>query len=303
MAAAVNGVIPADQVRPPPTASPPHLLERLLAGEGFDDLPPLHDIDISDLTPELSATDRAAVALALGTADVALLQSAPGADVYPLVKVISAAGTRHGERLLLIFPNSPSTKTEASAPSSAPPPMGIVSRVVHLMSRLFGRPRDTIDSPNPPDRNIDVQREPFDRLVVVGADEFSDDALLAVARRARRWVLIGAAGRGGFARLWANLHCDLWDREGDRVICRLKRVPPDCRDRLDREPVADRPDIELRIHTPAGGEPELAEVAFPAGTTTVQAMEYLFLQLGEIPPALGRGPGRTIRLDCSATGV
>jgi hypothetical protein len=83
------------------------------------------------------------------------------------------------------------------------------------------------------------------------------------------------------------LHCDPWGREGERVVCRLRPVPPDGRGRLQREPVADRPDIELRIHTPLGGTPELAEMAFPAGTAIARAVEYVFAELGELPAGLG----------------
>ncbi|HEY1378996.1 MAG TPA: AAA domain-containing protein, partial [Gemmataceae bacterium] len=67
-------------------------------------------------------------------------------------------------------------------------------------------------------------------------------------------------------------------------------VPPARRDRLDREPVADRPDVELRIHTPPGGVPELAEVVFPAGTPVARAAEYVFKELGELPTPAGVEP-------------
>jgi len=69
-------------------------------------------------------------------------------------------------------------------------------------------------------------------------------------------------------------------------VCRLRPVPPDRRGRLDREPVADRPDVELRIHTPPDGPPELAEVAFPGGTPITRAVEYVFEELGELPASL-----------------
>jgi hypothetical protein len=153
----------------------------------------------------------------------------------------------------------------------------------------------------------------FDVLIVEEAHTIADADLLAAARRARRWVLVGepeatngrqseperqrgnftkplAGARartaiGSFPRLWNLLHYDLWAREGERLICRLRFVPAAARGKLDREPVADRPTIELRIHTPVGGEPELAEVAFPAGTTVVQAVEYVFQELGELAAA------------------
>jgi hypothetical protein len=149
----------------------------------------------------------------------------------------------------------------------------------------------------------DGRRGLFDLLIVLDAHAFTDGDLMAAARRARRWVLIGepaaperngtngsarsrSQGRGGFTRLWQLLHCDPWGREGQRVVCRLRRVPPDRRGRLDREPVADRPDVELRIHTPPGGTPELAEVAFPVGTAIGRAVEYVFAELGELPCGL-----------------
>src|SRR5204862_418794 len=46
--------------------------------------------------------------------------------------------------------------------------------------------------------------------------------------------------------------------------------------------VADAPDIELRLFTPPGGDPTLAEVAFPATTAPAAAREYLVRELGEV---------------------
>jgi hypothetical protein len=160
----------------------------------------------------------------------------------------------------------------------------------------------------------DGRRGPFDLLIVMEAHAFTDGDLLTTARRARRWVLIGEpaaietrdtnksrrqSGRyrpssesrasspaSGFTRLWQLLHCDPWGKEGQRVVCRLRPVPPDRRGRLEREPVADRPDVELRFHTPSGGTPELAEVAFPAGTAIARAIEFVFTELGELPASL-----------------
>jgi hypothetical protein len=150
----------------------------------------------------------------------------------------------------------------------------------------------------------DARRGMFDLLLVIEAPALADGDLLAAARRARRWVLLGEPQLGetrdtsktkrnhrqgpvsGFTRLWRLIHCDPWGREGGRVVCRLRPVPPDRRGRLDREPVADRPDVELRIHTPTAGPPELAEVAFPGGTAITRAVEYVFAELGELPASL-----------------
>jgi hypothetical protein len=52
-------------------------------------------------------------------------------------------------------------------------------------------------------------------------------------------------------------------------------------DRLRREPLADRPDVELRfLDGPVG--PVLAEVAFPPGLPAAEAKAFLARELGEV---------------------
>jgi hypothetical protein len=46
--------------------------------------------------------------------------------------------------------------------------------------------------------------------------------------------------------------------------------------------VVDAPHIELRLFTPPGGDPTLAEVAFPGDTPPAAAREYLLRELGEV---------------------
>jgi hypothetical protein len=72
-------------------------------------------------------------------------------------------------------------------------------------------------------------------------------------------------------------------REGDRLCCRLRPVPPEQRARLESERVADAPDIELRILTPPRQAPQLVEVVFPPAMTVPEAKEYLFRELEELP--------------------
>ena len=111
---------------------------------------------------------------------------------------------------------------------------------------------------------------------------------MAAARRARRSVLIGAPadGRTGkpevFARLGSALRHDVWGKERDRLVARLHSVRGGERRRLESEAVADAPDVELRLYTPADGEPVLAEVAFPDGMPPAAAREYLVRELQEI---------------------
>src|SRR5262249_14389179 len=135
----------------------------------------------------------------------------------------------------------------------------------------------------------------FDLLVLEEADQATDAELLKVARRARRWVFVGEAPppesvtstarprghyRGpaqpagparaqAFHRLWQTLHCDptrlpyAWVREGERLCCRLRQLPPEQRQWLESERVADCLDIELRILASPGVRPLLTEVIFP----------------------------------------
>jgi hypothetical protein len=89
--------------------------------------------------------------------------------------------------------------------------------------------------------------------------------------------------------LWRHLHCDprrlpyRWQREEGRLVCRLRPLTEGQRLFLSSERVADRPDIELRIATPPGREPFLAEVAFPPLVGLAEAKAYIFRELSELP--------------------
>jgi len=160
----------------------------------------------------------------------------------------------------------------------------------------------------------------FDLLVLEQAHLVTDSEFLAAARRARRWVLVGEPeiaeprsngaaetrrpgddGRSRISRprvassprvlprLWDKLHCDprqlpyAWFHEGDRLGCRLRTLAPEQRSYLECEPVVDCPDIELRILASPRTEPILAEVLFPASRSVLQAKEYIFRELQELP--------------------
>jgi hypothetical protein len=138
----------------------------------------------------------------------------------------------------------------------------------------------------------------FDLLIVDEAHRVTETDLLAAARRAGRWVLVGEAdeettepqrerrGRAGpWRRLEQALESHCWHVEGSRVCCRLTPLSPAQRGELETERVADSPNVELRIWTPPRGEPVLAEVLFPAGWTIEQALEYLHRELNEVPAA------------------
>lgn len=138
-----------------------------------------------------------------------------------------------------------------------------------------------------------IATAPFDLLVIDDAHRLAEADFQAAARLARRWVLVGApvevpAGRQRaakpdlFARLTAALRHHIWTHDGPRLVCRLYPVRGADRRRLECEPVADAPDIELRLFTPPGGDPTLAEVAFPGTTTPAVAREYLVRELSEV---------------------
>jgi hypothetical protein len=162
----------------------------------------------------------------------------------------------------------------------------------------------------------------FDLLVLKDAEAIAESEFLAVARRARRWVLVGepsvlvenaashaaatnngergprvrlpAATRpaalhpGFFARVWQQLHSNpsklpyAWRREKDRLCCQLRPVPPDQRNYLETESVADHPDIELRILTLPHTPPFLTEIVFPPSMSILDAKAYIFREVQEL---------------------
>jgi hypothetical protein len=153
---------------------------------------------------------------------------------------------------------------------------------------------------------------PYDLLILEDADLVTESEFVNVARRARRWVLVGepmadaeasdalprravpgrplrpAALRPGFfQRLWQHLHTDprrlpyTWFKRDGRLVCRLRCVPSDQQTYIESECVADRPEIELRIVSPPRQPPHLVEVVFPGNTSVHLAKEYIFRELGE----------------------
>jgi len=149
---------------------------------------------------------------------------------------------------------------------------------------------------------------PFSLLILDQAEELSEMEFVQLAKLATRWILIGEAAtadepkphlngsalrngpaRNGrpievpfMARLARLLDREVWVPESDRLVCRLVHATPDQRRGFVREPLLDRPEIELRFLTDADGQPALAEVAFPAAAGIASAKSFLFHQLGEV---------------------
>ncbi len=157
----------------------------------------------------------------------------------------------------------------------------------------------------------------FDLLVLEEAEGVTESELLKLARRARRWVLVGEPTPNGeptpaeapprrghyrsaspsaalartqvFQRLWQSLHADptrlpyAWVHEGERLCCRLRPLAPEQRQGLESERVEDCPDIELRILALPRVRPLLAEVVFPPSMTVARAKEFIYRELQELP--------------------
>jgi hypothetical protein len=150
----------------------------------------------------------------------------------------------------------------------------------------------------------------FALLILDRCEELTEADFTRLATLAPRWVLVGEvlprddsdtarppapSGNGKptrngrtrepsfAARLALALDQETWTREADRLICRLRHPPtPVGCQALAREPLLDRPEIELRFAVDGDGEPIVAEVAFPAATTIAEAKSFLFHQLGEV---------------------
>ena len=164
--------------------------------------------------------------------------------------------------------------------------------------------------------SLGTDRSPgaFDLLVIDDAHRVPEKDLLALARLAPRCILVGEPGvptpkvapraarqadsspANVFLRLWAALHPDLfrvsttWTRRGDRLVARLRPFGPEDEPQIGREPVFDRPEIELAIRTPPGAEPHIVEVGFPASMGVADAKAFLYRESGELS-IQPHGPG------------
>jgi hypothetical protein len=178
----------------------------------------------------------------------------------------------------------------------------------------------------PADKHFGDASQPVarvDLVILVEAQDVPEEEIAGVAGRTNRLVLIGepASPPGAcvprkaipgptsrpvatrpslLQRLWNALHCDprrlpyAWFREGERLCCRLHSITPSQRQWIERESVADFPEIELRILAPPRKAPVLAEVLFPLGYSIQQSKEFIFRELEEWPISAG---GSSVRWD------
>lgn len=150
----------------------------------------------------------------------------------------------------------------------------------------------------------------FELLILDQAEELTEADFVHLSRLAGRWVLVGDASPPSDSKSYTNgvhprngsryrpngrpvevpfvvrlaqvLDREHWAHEGERLVCRLAHLTPDERSRMNCEPLLDHPEIELRFSIDPAGNPILAEVVFPEGTTVDAAKRFVFHQLGEV---------------------
>ncbi len=130
---------------------------------------------------------------------------------------------------------------------------------------------------------------PFDFVVLDDADRLAESDLLDILGRADRALVIGASAStaSSFAKLWRLLHRPetpatyQWSHTSDGYVCSLRPLAPADRPFLESERLADFPEIELRILSIPKQPPRLAQVAFPASLSAVDAKTFIYRELQE----------------------
>jgi hypothetical protein len=148
----------------------------------------------------------------------------------------------------------------------------------------------------------------FDRILIEGAESVTRTDWDALASVSDRLILVGdfdphpeppsANGKphtngtyptttSSAREFWRMAHRPLWLRTDDRLIARLATVLSD----TTREPLADRPEVELLFGVSPDGEYVLAEVAFPDTMGVAAAKAFVATDLGEVQ-LVPLGPAR-----------
>lgn len=124
-------------------------------------------------------------------------------------------------------------------------------------------------------------------LLVWQAERIARDRFLDAATPASAWIMFGRLLPGDddsvLAQLWPTCARAHWDRDGNRLRCRLKWISAADRAGLCEEPLADAADIVLRFSQTEDGATELAEITFPGETTLSQAKAFVAQNLDRWP--------------------
>lgn len=270
-------------------------LPRWLAVDCADDWPAFDVPALPSPPPHLGSPEHSAIAAGLAAPDVCLIQGGSAESRTAIAAEI--AGRAPGRTLLLAadpLALRPACARQCTTCTAAKAPK---RTFFGWLAGLFGRSEKPASScaHAPVTAEFDAIPEgKFDRVVIHDAHCLDQSTLESAASRGPRCILIGCLeSHTPFEALWRRLTFEPWNREPDRLVCRLRRVPADRRGELETESVADRPDIELRILP--FPQPELAEIAFPADMPREDAEAYVVQQLGEAP-APGTASGRTVTL-------
>ncbi len=241
------------------------------------------------------ATRRAGVEAALATAESDLGRAR--AEAAALNKVIAA-----------VVPHDDPAAAERNLAEVRERAAGSARAAQEALARSLTDPRVVVGIPgclgSDPVFPALPDDPPFGLLILDRAEELPEHEFPRLARLAARWVLVGdvfpadprqplngaARGRNGrpaevpfAARVAKLLDRETWAAEGDRLVCRLAHLTPEQRRTVTHEPLADRPEIELRFTAAADdGEPVLAEIAFPGATAVPEAKQFLLRALGEV---------------------
>lgn len=131
--------------------------------------------------------------------------------------------------------------------------------------------------------------ESFSICIVDDAHRVNDPDLQIALGMSARGILLGCQTSGrrekraeSFHRLASAFRFHRWIVDSGRLICRLHSLRHSDRKRLECEPLADAPDIELRFLPGSEDGPILAEIAFPDRLSPAQAREYLAREMDQI---------------------
>src|SRR5262249_47814215 len=153
----------------------------------------------------------------------------------------------------------------------------------------------------------------MDLLIVEDAETLTEADLLKLSGQAQRCVLVGQAlaeptpaptvaekasrallpaplvSAACWNKLWQTLGGEAgcwpcaWRREEGRLVCQLRPLNAGDRHHLEREGLADAPDIELRILHRPRTRPCLAQVIFASHCTFADAFRFMMREVQEFP--------------------
>ncbi|MFM7150951.1 MAG: hypothetical protein ACKO23_14010, partial [Gemmataceae bacterium] len=135
----------------------------------------------------------------------------------------------------------------------------------------------------------------FSWIILDDADQATEQDVLDLASRGSHLILLGdpqpapSSPTSPFQRLWHRLQEETRGngvRCGDfanRLAFTLRNLPLEHHAFLQREPLFDRPEIELGIVSLPGQEPCIAEVLFPDKLAIAEAKQFVYRELQQLP--------------------